>query len=292
MIRIYSKAYMNDLFSFAVALVLATLAIVQPLTAQKLKPEEIVAKHLESIGSNEARTAVRSQITVGDAVVKFISRKNGIIEGRIVMASSGEKNFVGLNLNALDYPGERFSFDGTKAKVANTVNGQKSVLASFVSSNDLILRESLLGGVLSSSWALSNLSVRKAKLSPSGMRTVDGRDYYVLNYSPKGGGDIDISLYFDKETFRHTRTEYTRTASAAIGRTIDESARQSETRLKVIEDFSDFKVFSGLTLPQSYKLLYTTIGQNGTTEVEWAYRLNEFAFNQTMDEKAFDAEAK
>ena len=113
-----------------------------------------------------------------------------------------------------------------------------------------------------------------------------------MNYSPKGGGDIDITLYFDKDTFRHTRTEYKRTSSASIGRTIDESARQSETRMKVVEDFSDFKEFNGLTLPQTYKLLYTITGANGTTEVEWAYHLTEFAFNQPMDEKTFDADAK
>ena len=58
------------------------------------------------------------------------------------MASAGDKNFVGLSLNASDYPGERFSFDGTKAKVANTVNGQKSFFANFINSNDLLLRES------------------------------------------------------------------------------------------------------------------------------------------------------
>ena len=30
----------------------------------------------------------------------------------------------------------------------------------------------------------------------------------------------------------------------------------------------------------------------GLTEVEWAYHLTEFAFNQPMDEKTFDADAK
>ena len=267
-------------------------AFTSAVPAQKLKAEDVVAKHLDAIGTAEARAAAKSRMAVGDATVTFISQKNVGAQGRIVMASAGDKNFVGLSLNASDYPGERFSFDGTKAKVANTVNGQKSFFANFINSNDLLLRESLLGGALSSSWALNNIADRKAKLSFGGTKKIDGKEYYALNYSPKGGGDIDITLYFDKDTFRHTRTEYKRTSSASIGRTIDDSARQSETRMKVVEDFSDFKEFNGLTLPQTYKLLYTITGANGTTEVEWAYHLTEFAFNQPMDEKTFDADAK
>ena len=49
---------------------------------------------------------------------------------------------------------------------------------------------------------------KKAKLSLEGTKKIDGKENYVLSYSPKGGSDVDINLYFDKETFRHTRTEY------------------------------------------------------------------------------------
>ncbi len=61
--------------------------------AQKMKAEDILGKHLDSIGTSEARTATKSQIAVGDAQVKFITRKTPPVVGRIVMASAGEKNF-------------------------------------------------------------------------------------------------------------------------------------------------------------------------------------------------------
>ncbi len=259
--------------------------------AQKMKPEEIITKHLDSIGTPQVRTSIKSQIAVGDAVVKFISQKNLTAQGRIVLASSADKFFWGLKLNAIDYSTEKFSFDGKKAKVAIVRNGVRSILGNFVLSNNSILEESLLGGVLSTSWALSNMTNKKAKLSFEGEKKIDGKEVYVLGYSPKSGADISINLFFDKETFQHIRTEYKRVSSAAVGRTIDESARQSETRLKLTEDFSDFKMINGLVLPHNYRLLYTTTGQNGTTEIEWNFLLNQFAVNQNLDEKTFDAEA-
>ncbi len=273
------------------AYLMIIVVFVSAVFAQKMKSEDVLAKHLESIGKAEIRAAVKNQLAVGDVSVEFISPKILPAQGRIVMASEGVKNFLGMNLNANDYPLEKFSFDGKKAKVAFIRTGFRSVLGSFVLSNNLILEESLLGGTLSTSWALSNIATNKAKLSFDGTKKIDGKEVYVLGYSPKGGGDIDIKLYFDKETFRHVRTEYKRTSSAAIGRTIDESARQSESRLKIVEDFSDFRDEKGLTLPHNYKLNYSVSGQNGTTEIEWKFVMSQFVFNQKLDAKTFDAEA-
>src|SRR5688572_6743198 len=250
--------------------------------AQKLKPEEIIAKHLDSVGTAEARAAVKSQMAVGDAVVTFQSQKNQSAQGRIVMASAGNKNFLGLQLNATDYPGEKFSFDGSKAKIAGVVNGQRSFFGNFVDSNAAMLRESLLGGVLASSWALNDTSGKKPKLSGGGLKKVDGKEYYVVGYSPKSGSDFDISLYFEKDTFRHARTEYKRTSSAGIGTNPNQSSGFDETKIKVTETYADFRDEKGLMLPHTYKLTYSEIGQRGTREVEWAYTLNEFAFNQPL----------
>ena len=256
-------------------------------TAQKLKPEEIVAKHLESIGTAGARSAIKTQMVVGDATVTFVSQKNQPAMGRIVMASAGNKNFYGLSLNAMDYPGEKFSFDGTKSRVAVVFQGKRSFFGDFVDANERILRESLLGGALSSSWAFHDIAAKKAKLSGGGTKKVDGKEYYVLSYSPSGGSDIDITVFFEKDTFRHARTEYKRTSSAAIGVRPEQSSGFDETKLKVTEVYGDFRAEKNLMLPHTYKLTYSDTGQRGTREVEWSYMLNEFSFNQPMDDKTF-----
>lgn len=258
--------------------------------AQKIKSEDVVAKHLDSIGTAEKRASVKNQIVVGDAMVNFITQKTAPLLGRIVLASAGEKNFLGMKLGSVDYPSERFSYDGKKGKVSFVRAGIRSVLGNFILSNESILQEGLLGGTLSSSWALLDTASKKAKLSLSGTKKIGGKEAYVLNYLPKGGSDIDINLYFDKETFNHIRTEYKRISSAGIGITPDQSSRFNESRLSLVENFSDFRAEFGLTLPHSYRILYTITGQ-GTTEIEWTFKLNEFAFNQNLAANTFDAEA-
>ncbi len=257
--------------------------------SQKMKPEEILAKHLDSIGTSAIRTADKTRIMVGDADVVFVTQKNLSAKGRIVLASAGEKNFLGLSLNSLDYPSEKFSFDGNKAKVGYARVGVRSVLGNFVSSNNILLEDSLLGGTLSTSWALLNMPDKKVKLTNEGTKKIDGRETYALGYAAKS--DLNITLYFDKETFRHVRTEYKRTASAGIGTNPNQSSRFSESRFVITEDFSDFKAEKGLTLPHNYRLNYSVTGQNGTTEIQWNFIFNEFAFNQNLADGTFDAEA-
>lgn len=259
---------------------------------QKMKAEDVIAKHLDSIGTAERREAVKSQIFVGDTTVKYITQKNQTTVGRIVLASSGVKNFWGMTLSSSDYPSEKFSFDGTKAKVGIVRVGNRSILGNFVASNNFLLEEGLLGGALSTSWSLRNLEERKAKVSYDGTKKIDGKEVYAIGYSVKGGGDLDVTLYFDKTTFRHVRTEYKRTSSAGIGLNPNQSSGFSETRLKVVEEFSDFKESEGLTMPHTYVLFYSISGQNGTTEIEWKSNLTESAFNQALSDSTFDVDSQ
>lgn len=255
---------------------------------QKIKAEEVIAKHLASIAPDEKRSSIKSFIAVGEVRVEYITQKNQTALGRIVIASEGNKMFLGMRLDATDYPQEKFVFDGNKTGVAFVRAGTRSVLGNFIQSNSEVVSQGLLSGALSNSWALLAAGERGAKISSAGSKKIAGKEVYALTFNPKAGGDLDITAYFDQQTFRHVRTEYKRTTSASIGRTIDESARQSESRLKVTEDFSDFKEFEGVTVPQRYKIVYTETGQNGTTEIAWTCSLTEFAINQKLDPASFE----
>lgn len=260
--------------------------------AQKLKAEDVLAKHLASIGTETARAAAKNQIIVGEAVIKFISRRDPAVVGRIVMASDGAKNFLGMSLNSTNYPQEKFTFDGKDSNVGFVKDGIRSVLGNFVSSNGKLLSESLFGGVLNTSWVLRDTTNKKAKLSFDGIKKINDKEVYALSYLGKVG-DVDITLYFDKEDFRHVRTEYKRTSSAAIGTRPEQSSGFSETRLRLTEDFSDFKTEGGLTLPHGYHILYsTTGGANGTTEIDWTFKLTNFAFNQKFADNTFGGGSK
>jgi hypothetical protein len=266
---------------------LILLLIAGAANAQKLTAEEVLAKHLDSIGTKENRAAAATLISTGEVRITYVTQKNQPAAGRVVVASEGQKLFFGLGLNAADYPQEKIIYDGSRFNVDFVRPGVRSDLGSFVQSNAELVTHGLLGGTLSTGWALLHLADGKAKISYNGTKKIDGRETYSLNYSPKGGNDLEITMFFDKNTFQHVRTEYKRTLSSGIGRTIDESARQSESRLKVTEDFSDHKDINGITLPQKYKMSYVFTGSNGTKEVTWTYELLDFALNQKLDAGTF-----
>jgi len=50
---------------------------------------------------------------------------------------------------------------------------------------------------------------------------------------------------------------------------------------------------SGLTLPHSYHILYSTTGTSkGSTGIEWTFNLTEFAVNQNLAASTFDIDTK
>lgn len=272
-------------FVKSIALFAFILTVSAQVFAQKLKPEEIVAKHLDSIGTTEARAAAKSRMIVGEVMVTFVTKKSQLTQGRVVMASEGSKSLLGMTLNASDYTNERMISDGTKASVGFAYMTRRSPFGEFVAANDSILSKGLLGGALSTGWALFDTDA-KGKLSGGGTKKIDGREVYAMSYSGKGGGDI--TLFFDKETFRHVRTEYKIMQSAGIGKRPEQSSGYDETRIKLVEDFSDFKDEKGLTLPHAYKITYTNSGQGGTSELEWAIVLSSFTLNPKLEANTFD----
>jgi hypothetical protein len=69
----------------------------------KLKPEELVAKHLASIGNAEALSAVRSRAAEGQTQLIFRLGAHGQLNGPATMVSEGQKVYVGMMFPVLDY---------------------------------------------------------------------------------------------------------------------------------------------------------------------------------------------
>lgn len=263
--------------------------------AQKMSAEEVIVKHLDSIGTKEARDKVQNQIVVGDVRIKIKGIINDI-NGRAVILSSNPKSIWAMHLTSNDYPQERFGFDGKDVKVNFARPGEYSDLGRFVSSYGEVLKEGLLGGTLSSSWTLLDINSKKSKLSFDGTKKVDGKDTYVLSYSTKSGSGLTIKMYFDKQNFQHVRTEYNRVIAATMGTTVDNSASQSESRYRLIEDFSNFQKVGNLTLPGTYKLSYSFYSsnpiqlqeQNHNREMEMQFNMTNFSFNEALEPNIFE----
>jgi hypothetical protein len=197
-----------------------------------------------------------------------------------------------LALNAASYKQEQIIYDGKKSKIGFISPGRRSPLGGFLIGEENIIANGLLGGVLFKSWGFFNEPGKKAKLSLDGTKKIKGVECYVVDYNPRKGSDYAIKVYFDAQNFRHLRTEYKKTISAKIGLKPEDSSRQQETRHTLTEDFSNFKTFNNLTLPQNYSLLLAINGQNGTVEYQWEINVLQFLFNQKLDANSFNTNAE
>jgi hypothetical protein len=272
----------------AVILLTITAASPSALAVQKMKPEDVVAKHLESIGAEETRASVSSRIINGTTTVTFRSPGKGQIGGQAVVASRKNQVLMGMNFGNPNYPYEKLGFDGETLTTGYITPGSRSALANFFLTYDIIFKQGLIGGVLSSAWPLHDLTAKNPRLEYGGIKKINNREAYELEYYPRGGSDLQIKLFFDKETFQHVRTEYERVISALMGSNPDTSARQRETRYKLVEEFSDFKRESGLMMPHTYKINLESNTSGGTYSADWTMSLTQFQFNQRIDPSSFN----
>jgi hypothetical protein len=256
--------------------------------AEKMKAEEVVAKHLESVGAEETRKSVKSRIVQGTANVTFRAPTLGQAAGRLVMASEGARHMVAMAFDTAGYSQEKIGFDGDKATVGFITPGKRSTLGDFLQTHKNIISQGLLGGVLSQAWPLFDAAGMKAKLEYAGTKKVGDTLTHELKYSPRGGSDVRISLFFDAETFRHVRTEYTRTVEGQMG-VSPEAPRQGESRYKMVEEFSGFKKEGGLTLPHAYAIKLDLDASGARSfRGEWQFELSQFAYNQPIDPGSFN----
>jgi hypothetical protein len=276
----------------AVALAfILTLLTGSLLAVDKLTPEEVIAKHLESIGSPEARAAMKSVTIIGTSKATFFGRGGGIAEGITVLASKGGKYMVAMKFNNPDYQFEKMGFDGENFTVGYVKPGRRSVLGDFLLLNRNTFERGIMSGVLSTSWELLDADEQDAKIKYSGTEKIDNKKCHGLSYNPKKGSDLSIKLFFDPDTFRHVRTEYRRTISSRMGSSVDASAGQSETRYKLVEDYSDFGVENNLTLPHTYKISMEILSGNGTAKYEWLMNLQRFDFNMDVEDAEFKVDS-
>jgi hypothetical protein len=221
---------------------------------KKLKPEELVAKHLEAIGTAEARAAAKTRVAT--CAVTMVLRVGGAgqLTGDAMMVSANTKLRFGMKFPVVEYPGEDVAFDGAKPATGFLPNGRRSNLSVFLNQQDLPLKEGLLGGALSTAWPLLRLEQQQPRLEYRGLKKVDKRELHELGYrARKGSSDLKVVLHFEPETFRHVRTHYSFQIGASIG-TREAPNQNPESYYSLTEEFDDFRAVDGLTLPHKYRL--------------------------------------
>jgi hypothetical protein len=277
------------LFRIISLLLLAFILAASPaLAAEKMKPEALVAKHLDSIAPAEARAQMSGRVIGGTVRANFRIGGSGQVDGLATLTFQGPQAMFALLFQALEYPHEKFAFNGTKLEVAQLKPGVRSPLCQFLYVQDEVFHAGIFGGALSTGWALLDPALRGAKLEYAGLRKIDNRPVHEVRIRPKKNTDLLISLFFEDETFHHIRTQYRLRIPAPMGARPDDSASQRETRHQLIEDFADFKPEGQWTLPHQYQIQLTIEGQGPTVMSDWQLNLSKFDLNAKLTAADFN----
>ena len=291
-------------------LLLVALATAFPLThtyAQKITVDEIVAKHLESIGTSADRSQVRNLMIRGDIKMAYHGYNPYKTEGKVILASEASKVLFRMAVKArqvFNLPNatenDSVVFDGTNIQVGPPVPPQvrpgairiRSDFEDFIDQVHVMVKDGILGGALFTGWNLVDRGPGRGKLEYDGIENVDGKKYYVLKFDPKDGATVKIKLYFDAETFQHTRTEYHLTLHGALGtlgtaRGQGVSPESLHNFMKFTEEFSDFRKEGQLTLPHKYTI-YVKAPVLYDRETDYTVELKEFFFNVPFDPASFN----
>jgi len=279
------------------------------LAAKKMKPEELVALHLDSIGSPQLRAARKNISAQGRGQYQVLVGEERPLQGRAAFWSDGRSFRSSIRFDVSDYPGEEIAFDGKKTYVAQLNPGQRSLIGEFLYRYEVLLKEGLLGGSLSTAWPLLDLKNRKPKLKYQGLKRFRDREHHELRYRlRRGGTDFRITLYFEDKTFRHIATIYKLEIPETLTMIRDPGVsgaaraaatpREVPTRHILEESFSDYRTVDGLTLPHQWSVRFITenrgqqvglfsAANRDLTVVELHYLFDKVRQNVAIDPKTF-----
>jgi len=290
----------RSVFTLPFLLIAVVAGLAQaPKKLPELKPEEIIAKHVASIGTPEAIGAAKSRILVGQA--RLISRVGyiGQLEGPAQFASAGDNVLLAAVFNSNEYPYEKAAFNGKEVSVGRP-NGGSSELGDFLKSNKVVLKEGFFGGVLSTAWPLLSKE-NKLKIESAGTAEMGGRSFYKLKVTGGGTGGLGIVLFFDAENFHHVATEYTYTIPVRIPSgnnprpesdlygttTTTGMANSKPTYVTLTERFSNFAKSGDLVMPLTYVIDFTFQDSNTSRALNWEMRFKDVYLNQDLGVDVF-----
>jgi hypothetical protein len=262
-----------------------------------MKAEELVARHLDSIGTREALSAAKNRVSGGTARVTFHLPTAGELPGTSSVVSDGKRVRVAMVFGSQSYQAEQLVYDGSQVDTSQLQLRQRSVLSDFIYHHDVLLKEGLLFGTMTTAWPLVDLAGRQPKLDYAGLKKVAGKQLHELRYrARKDSGDVQVSLYFDPESFRHVYSQYrlavrTRSMGSRARPTLNDPgtaspADQMETYYRIEEWFDDFRPVDSVILPHAYRMRFSVEGPSPFL-CEFSIALSRILHNQELDSTAF-----
>lgn len=248
----------------------------------KLTAQDIVTRHLESIGTASARAAAKSRTVQGSLSLSVIVGNTDRADGAMLLVSpDAQRLAMRMQFQGGKFSNEQFVFDGRKAQVGFVAPNQRSEIGQFLYEHEELLREGLFGGTLSTSWSLLDSNSRRAQLKYEGLKQIDNQQMIDVSYLPKkGDGELRIHLYFEPTTYRHLKTVYTFTVPRTLSH--NQKVHGDDTYYRVEETFGDFQPVNGLNLPQHWNLRYSSEG-SAAKVIEWDMKVGSITHNNVVE---------
>ncbi len=262
----------------------ASSALAQDPKAAKLTAEELIAKHVASIGTPEAIAASKSRVLVGNG---FLSGGVGIagrIGGPAQFASQDDMLLLVMIFNSNDYAYEKVAYDGKDLSTGKAFGGNTD-LGNFIRAHPVIVRQGLFGGALSAAWPLLNMA-KGEKLESITPVNNNGVSLYKAKYSSSRNGQLSITFYFDAQTWHHVMTEYKYTVDPPQGGPIV-TEEQKPTYYTMVEAFSNFKKVGDLVLPLTHQIDIAVVAPTDTASLRWTAVYTQCYFDQGLGKGAF-----
>lgn len=271
--------------------------------------QELIEKHMASIGTPEARTAAKNRVAQGTARYEVTTGGAGHIDGQCTVLSEAKNAREVWRFNTTNYRGEDLQTDGNKVQVSkgtyvsNVPNEpRRSVLGDFLYNEAALLREGIFFGTIGVNWPLLDAKYNSAKLSYEGVKTINGQQLHEVKYTPKKKSDAEVKLYFD-EQFHHVLTIATMTVdprllSGATGDSQDfmnrgsssgegfANSQQQSVRYRMEQRFDDFQKSGDLMLPTHENVKFSAEGY-ATTLVNYDVKMTTVNSNVGLDPKNF-----
>ena len=282
------KREMRLVLTFLLVPLVLSFPAITSEAKKKLEPEELIALHLDSIGTAESRAGRFSFRAHGSVKFELVTG-TGLLYGSSTFLSGGPKRRMSMVFGIPDYPGEEMAFNGDEVVVGELTPGTRSALGRFLWSFDEIVTEGLFGGTLSADWVLQDVESRNPKLKYEGLKKVDGTKYHTLKYQRRKGWDPSVRVYFDQETYRHCYTIYKVKQGAGMVRNPNASVNNTETWYTLKEAFSEFREVGPLTIPTMWTIEHTLdLGGRRGSVIRFTTAFMEIENNPELDENAFE----
>ena len=98
---------------------------------------------------------------------------------------------------------------------------------------------------------------------------------------------MKVKFYFDKDTFRHIRTEYSVAVTPSMATTPTAAAASWTGHEELTEEFGDFKTENGLTLPRTYKLRLHIETNSAQADYTYTFAFNKMLYNVNLEPNTF-----